>query len=295
VIYRIVHATEYLYGAPVSTSHHELHLLPRLSAHQHARGETLQISPAPGLRRDRVDVFGNRCTHVEIWEPHRRLSVVSRAEVEVIPPPPLGGEGARVDRPWEAVRDDARQPRTPGGLEAAGLVFASPYVPIDAEAGAYAAVSFTPGRPLLAAALELTARIHADFTYDAEATTVATPVAEVLRQRRGVCQDFAHLQIACLRALGLPARYVSGYLSTTPPPGRERVVGADASHAWVQVFSPDAGWIALDPTNDAVVTDRHVTVAWGRDFGDVTPIRGVIMGGGRHDLQVSVDVAPVSI
>ena len=290
MIYRIVHITEYSYRALVSTSHHELHLMPRSSPDQRARSEELEVTPAPAMRRDRGDAFGNRCTHLEIWEPHRSLTIVSRLEVEVgaaAPPSPAA------DSPWEEVRDGARRPRDRAWLEAAGFVFASPYVPTCEAAADYAAPSFPAGRPMLEATAELTARIHADFAYDQTATTVTTPVEEVLRRRRGVCQDFAHLEIACLRALGLPARYVSGYLATVPPPGRPRLVGADASHAWVAVFSPAAGWVALDPTNDLLVDDRHVTVAVGRDFGDVTPVRGVIMGGGEHDLRVSVDVAAI--
>jgi transglutaminase-like putative cysteine protease len=190
------------------------------------------------------------------------------------------------------VRDSVRRPRTRELLEAAGYAFESPYVTIVAEAAALAAPSFPAGRPLLEAVADLTRRIHADFTYDQRATTVSTPVSEVLANRRGVCQDFAHLQIACLRALGLPARYVSGYLSTTPPPGKPRLVGADASHAWLAVYVPGAGWVEFDPTNDVIPDDKHIVVAWGRDFGDVTPLRGVVMGGGSHSLRVSVDVSP---
>jgi transglutaminase-like putative cysteine protease len=223
-----------------------------------------------------------------MWAPHRALSVVSRTEVEVAPGPELV---AGASPAWELVRDQARRPRAAGWLDAAGFVFPSPYVTISTAAAAYASPSFTPGRPVLEAALELSSRIHADFTYDQRATTVATPVDEVLVRRRGVCQDFAHLALACLRALGVPARYVSGYLATTPPPGKQKVIGADASHAWLAVYSPDTGWLDLDPTNDVVPGERHITLGWGRDFGDVTPIRGVIMGGGDHDLHVSVDVS----
>ena len=170
--------------------------------------------------------------------------------------------------------------------------FASPHVPSSAAAREYALSSFAPGRPIAEAALDLTRRLHADFVYDSRATTIATPVDEVLHLRRGVCQDFAHVELACLRALGLAARYVSGYLVTKPPPGKEKLVGADASHAWLAIWVPGRGWLPLDPTNDVVPGEQHVTVAWGRDFSDVTPVRGVIMGGGRHDLWVSVDVSP---
>jgi transglutaminase-like putative cysteine protease len=292
MIYKIVHSTEYSYGALVSTSHHDLHLSPRPFARQRALAEELEVTPTPALRRDRVDSFGNRCAHLEIWEPHRRLSVVSRCEVEVLAADtdalPAGGGVA-----WETVRDGALQPRNPEGLEVAAFVFTSPYVPALPAAAAYAAPSFPAGRPILDGAFDLTKRIHRDFKYDTTATTIATPVEEVLRRRRGVCQDFAHLELACLRALGLPARYVSGYLATRPPPGKPRLVGADASHAWLDIYAPGIGWVGLDPTNDMRPDERHVTLAWGRDFSDVTPIRGVIMGGGEHELQVSVDVAPL--
>lgn len=290
MIHRVLHRTEYAYGAPVSTSHHELHLLPRATPRQRVLSEDLEIAPEPAARRDRLDMFGNRSTYVEMWAPHRSLSVTSRMDVEV-------GEAAPLDvsasPPWESVRDQARRPFSEEWLDAAGFVFASPYVSISTAAGAYATPSFTPGRPVLEAALDLSSRIHADFAYDPKATTVATPVEEVLVRRRGVCQDFAHLALSCLRALGLPARYVSGYLATTPPPGKEKVIGADASHAWLSVYCPGTGWLDLDPTNDVVPGERHIVVAWGRDFGDVTPIRGVIMGGGEHDLNVSVDVSPL--
>jgi transglutaminase-like putative cysteine protease len=290
MIYRITHLTEYLYDQPVSSSQHELHLLPRTSERQRCRSDGLEVTPPAAVRRDRPDYFGNRCTHLEIWEPHRRLAVLSTAEVELVP------EGASRELggpPWEAVRDAVRRPSGTATLEAAACAFESPYVTPLPEAAELAAPSFPAGRPILDAVADLTARIHAEFTYDPRATSVSTPVLEVLRHRRGVCQDFAHLQIACLRALGLAARYVSGYLSTTPPPGQPRLVGADASHAWLAVFCPGRGWVEFDPTNDVMPDDKHVTLAWGRDFGDVTPLRGVVMGGGNHALRVSVDVAPV--
>ncbi len=176
--------------------------------------------------------------------------------------------------------------------DAYSFVFDSPYVPRDEALADYAAPSFPPGRPLLAAVFDLTTRIHREFRYDPRATTVATPMRKVLARRAGVCQDFAHLQLGCLRALGLAARYVSGYLVTEPPPGKARLVGADASHAWLSVFCPAWGWIDCDPTNDQVPGDRHVTLAWGRDYDDVCPVRGIVLGGGRSTLKVSVDVVP---
>jgi transglutaminase-like putative cysteine protease len=191
------------------------------------------------------------------------------------------------------VRDEVRRPGAAERLEALELTFASPFIDIPDEAVRYGATSFTPGRPLLEAVADLTRRIYTELVYDPEATVNSTPVAEVLRLGRGVCQDFAHLQIACLRGLGLAARYVSGYLVTSPPPGQPRLIGADASHAWLSVYCPGAGWIPFDPTNDVIPDQKHITIAWGRDFGDVTPMRGVIVGGSHHELRVSVDVSVI--
>jgi transglutaminase-like putative cysteine protease len=289
MIHHVVHVTEYLYSERVSTSHHALHLLPRPTPAQACLREELAIAPVPAVRRDRLDDFGNRTTYVEIHEPHNNLRVTSSADVDVAPAPPLPATSA----PWEAVRDAVRAGADAEARAARAYAFASPHVPTAAAAARdYALPSFTAGRGLVEAARALTTRINKDFVYDSRATTIATPVDEVLTLRRGVCQDFAHVQLACLRALGLAARYVSGYLVTRPPPGKPRLVGADASHAWLAVFVPDLGWLPLDPTNDLVPGEQHITVAWGRDFSDVTPVRGVIMGGGRHDLWVSVDVSP---
>jgi transglutaminase-like putative cysteine protease len=288
VIHHVVHITEYLYSERVSTSQHDLHLLPRSTPDQRCLRDDLEIGPEPAMRREHTDDFGNRCTYVEIHEPHNNLRITSRADVDVAPRAPLPATSA----PWEEVRDALRAGADAEARAARAFSFRSPHVPTSREALAYAAPSFTPGRPIIEAARELTKRLHADFIYDSRATTISTPVDEVLRLRRGVCQDFSHVQIAALRAHGIAARYVSGYLVTTPPPGKPRLVGADASHAWLAVWAPDHGWIPFDPTNDLVPSELHITVAWGRDFSDVTPVRGVIMGGGRHDLWVSVDVTP---
>jgi transglutaminase-like putative cysteine protease len=293
MIHHVVHVTEYLYSERVSTSHHDLHLLPRATPTQRCLREELEIAPVPATRRERTDDFGNRCTYVEIHEPHNNLRVTSRADVEVVALPPLPAESA----PWEAVRDAARAGADPEAGAARQFLFASPHAPTASwpRAREYALPSFAPGRGIVEAARDLMTRIHKEFVYDSHATTIATPVDEVLQLRRGVCQDFAHVQISCLRALGLPARYVSGYLVTRPPPGKPRLVGADASHAWLAVWVPGQGnnaWLPLDPTNDLIPGEQHITVAWGRDYSDVTPVRGVIMGGGRHDLWVSVDVSP---
>jgi transglutaminase-like putative cysteine protease len=292
VIYRIVHETEYLYGDSVSTSHHLLHLAPRVFDRQIVRSAQLEVTPTPSVQSERTDYFGNRCTYFELQEPHRQLTVTSRREVEILPAPvPLPDDGGP---PWEEARDVVRRPRDVEELRTFELTLESPFARAPQEAVAYARESFPAGRPFLDAVADLTHRLHEDLTYDPKATVVSTPVSEVLRLRRGVCQDFAHLELACLRSLGLAARYVSGYLVTAPPPGQPRLIGADASHAWISVYCPDIGWISFDPTNDVIPDDKHITVAWGRDFGDVTPMRGVIVGGNRHDLRVSVDVEPIA-
>lgn len=289
MIYRVVHVTEYLYVDPVATSHHLLHLTPRETERQVSRREELSISPVPASRAERVDYFGNRTTYFEMQSSHRELTVESRREVELLALPPPASDGP----PWETVRDLVRRPQDAETLDACEMTYCSPFVRWSAEVARYAAPSFPAGRPLLDAVADLTHRIHEDLTYDPAATVVSTPVDEVLRLRRGVCQDFTHLELACLRAMGLPARYVSGYLVTMPAPGKPRLVGADASHAWLAVYCPGEGWIPTDPTNDVVPDQRHITIAWGRDFGDVTPMRGVIVGGSRHELRVSVDVSPL--
>jgi transglutaminase-like putative cysteine protease len=290
VIYRVSHLTEYLYSAPVSSSHHQLHLLPRRQGRQINRWEELSIDPTPTRQHERADYFGNRATHLEIQEAHRRLAVLSRSEIEVVP---AEATLPTIAPPWEVVREQVRQPRTAEQIDLYEFVFASPYVHVSPGVIDFAAGSFTPRRPIVEAAIDLMHRIHDEFVYDGQATTVSTPVDDVLASRRGVCQDFAHLALGCLRGMGLPARYVSGYLVTAIP-GQPRLVGADASHAWVQSYCPGVGWLDLDPTNDVIPTDKHITVAYGRDFGDVTPLRGVIMGGGRHELRVVVDVQPLA-
>lgn len=278
--FRVRHLTTYRYGEPVQLSHHAAHLRPRDVPGQSVGGVTLAIHPEPAVLHDgQRDYFGNPTTFFTIQEPHRTLAVEASFVVETGMQPPL----PPLDVAWDGVRD---QP----AAEAMDFLFASPQVPPLAEAGAYAARSFAPGRPLPEAAIELAARIHADFAFDAGATAVGTPLATVFGERRGVCQDFAHVGIACLRAMGLAARYVSGYIRTVPPPGRERLVGADASHAWLSVHLPGWGWLDLDPTNDAVAGAEHVVVAWGRDYDDVSPLRGVVLGGGDHKVEVAVDV-----
>ncbi len=286
----IVHRTTYAYADAVSTSHHEGRLAPRDSDQQRTHSHEIVIGPIPTARRERFDFFGNRTLHFSIREPHRILEVVATSIVEINRgrAPDLAASPA-----WNEVRDRLRQDRRRDVLDAYAFTFEPPLAKPTAALVDWAARSFAPGRPLLEATRELTHRIHSEFTYDPESTDVTTPVAEVFRRRRGVCQDFAHLQIAAMHAMGLPARYVSGYLLTRPPPGRVKLIGADASHARVGTFVPDFGWVDFDPTNDILPSDEHVTIAHGRAFSDVTPLNGVILGGGKHEVRVAVDVDPL--
>jgi transglutaminase-like putative cysteine protease len=221
---------------------------------------------------------------------HQKLSITAISKVEVAEPT---AEMTYDDTPWEQVRERLAMDRSAAVLDAYQFTFASPHVPLLAELADYAAPSFPSGAPLTPSVLDLTRRIHADFVYDSTATTISTPLDEVLALRRGVCQDFAQLQIGCLRSLGLAARYVSGYLLTTPPPGRKKLRGADASHAWLSVYLPSGHWLDVDPTNDLIPSDSHITLAWGRDYSDVCPIKGVFVGGGQHSMSVAVDVTAV--
>jgi transglutaminase-like putative cysteine protease len=285
--YHITHVTTYAYAEPVSLCQNVAHLVPRPCHRQRAEPPVLSITPDPAVIEDRVDFFGNPVCYFTVQEPHRELTVSVEHRVEVEPDPVPASSP-----PWELVRDRLPAERGAAWQDAYQFAFDSRFVAADRRYADYARPSFAPGRPALDAALDLMRRVHTDFVYDPRATTLATPVAEVFETRRGVCQDFAHLMLSGLRSLGLAARYVSGYLSTLPPPGKARAVGADATHAWVSLFCGDAGWVDLDPTNDTVPTDRHVLLAWGRDYEDVSPLKGVILGGGAHTVRVAVDVRP---
>ena len=289
--YHIEHQTRYTYGTRVATSQHVAYLRPRVLARQQVRSFELLCSPEPTHVGQRIDYFGNWAEHFTMLTPHVEMRVTSRSVVEVERRSPDVNPGQSV--PWEAVRESLIYRKGTGAGEAAQYAYASPYTTIAPELAAFARDAFPPGRPVVAAAVALMHRIYTEFTFEPSSTTIATPVTRVLVDRHGVCQDFAHLQISCMRSLGLPARYVSGYLLTTPPPGTPRLVGADASHAWLSVHCPDLGWIDLDPTNDLICDLRHITVAWGRDYGDVSPLRGVILGGAQHTLEVGVSVVPV--
>jgi transglutaminase-like putative cysteine protease len=290
MIYKIVHRTTYKYKYPVSVGSHVACLKPRtLARHRLAQSE-LQIIPSPAVVTERVDYFGNHQYIFTIEEPHDELIVEARSRVvmeEIARDPHLPSIA------WEDAVKSLPEDLSPEALEAYQFRFESPRIRLRPEFARYAKLSFIPGRPIVEALLDLTARIHHEFRFDSKVTTVRTPIEEVFRKKRGVCQDFAHIQIACLRSINLPARYVSGYLRTYPPPGQPRMVGADASHAWVSAFCPGLGWFDVDPTNDVVPSTGHVTIAWGRDFGDVSPLHGLILGGGAHTLKVGVDLEAI--
>lgn len=287
--YRLRHTTRYTYGAPVDLAAHMVHLRPRPLFGQHVVSDRIDTLPASARRRDGLDHFGNRVTWLFLDLSHATFELTTESVVDVgFPAPPA----AAVTPAWEAVVEQVRRPE---GWQAAEFSFDSPMAPARGDTRLYGAASFPAGRPILEGLLDLNARIKADFAYRTGATSVSTPVAEVMQRRIGVCQDFAHVMISALRGLGLPARYVSGYIRTRPPPGQPRRQGADQSHAWVGCWlGAEHGWVDLDPTNALVVADEHVVVGWGRDYGDVSPIRGVILGGGSHDLSVAVDLEPIT-
>jgi transglutaminase-like putative cysteine protease len=289
--YRVTHVTKYTGDEPVSVGHNEARLQPRQLPHQRCERHELAVSPTPSVQTSRNDYFGNVVACFSFNHGYDTLTVKSASEVSLMrrPAPPFGGASPV----WEWVRDDLRRHRSPRDLHACEFTFDSPQAGSLAELADYAQPSFSPGCPIVEAVTDLTARIRRDFRYMPQSTHVATRVQDVFRSGRGVCQDFAHLQIAALRSLGLAARYVSGYLRTYPPPGKPRLVGADASHAWLSVYCGEPGWIDVDPTNNMFPDQEHITVGWGRDFLDVSPLRGVYIGGGHHQLNVSVDVEPL--
>ena len=283
----ITHTTTYGYRSPVAVSHHLLRLAPRRLARQSPIAHSLEITPAAAATHRHIDYFGNEVAFVALEGVHRQLSITARSQVAVglafIPDP-------TETLAWESVRNLCQTDLSPPVLDASEFIFASPLVPLESAFRSYADASFPAGRPILEAVLDLSARIHGEFKFDSSATGVSTPPTQVLERRHGVCLDFAHLMIACLRSLGLPARYISGYLETLPPPGQAKLLGADASHAWMAFFCPGLGWIDVDPTNNVLPSMQHITLGWGRDYGDVSPIRGVLVGGDEHTLSVAVDV-----
>jgi transglutaminase-like putative cysteine protease len=285
--YRLTHITHYEYNDSVSLCHNEAHLVPRPTPFQTVVYNQLNISPLPSLQQDRVDFFGNPTTYFSIQFPHKQLSVTSESEVY------LQEIWYDVEKSpgWEQVRMILNSDSTnPNLLDARQFIFDSPFVAVTEKLRAYALPSFQPGRSILEATNDLMNRVFTEFVYDPHFTTIVTPLEDVLEHKRGVCQDFAHLMIGCIRSMGLAARYVSGYLETLPPPGQQKLQGSDASHAWLAVFVPELGWVDFDPTNNKIPYNQHITTAWGRDYSDVTPLKGIIFGGGDNILSVSVDV-----
>jgi transglutaminase-like putative cysteine protease len=287
MIYRATHTTMYMYSDPVSICHSEVHLCPREHPSQILFEHELTIAPEPDFTESRRDYFGNEVTYFSIHSPHETLTITSRSVVEVEETEP---PEATLSPKWETVREQLGEGVTGEQLDVAAFVYGSPQAPLAAAYADYARPCFPEGRPFLAAVAELTSKICREFEYDPRATSVTTPVDEVLEKRKGVCQDFAHLMIACLRSLGLPARYVSGYLRSG-----EKTVGAEASHAWVSVHCPVFGWQDFDPTNNVRPQGQHVTLAWGREYQDVTPVKGVALGGGEQIISVSVEVVPATV
>ena len=291
--YHVVHETRVAYQSPVTLSQQYLHLTPRPFPYQAIESHEVWVNPLENDGVDGMDYFGNKTRQLTITTPHQRLLVHAESTVALVQRHGL----ARISNTssWESLRDRLQLGMDPTMFDAYRYLYASPHVVASLELEAYARISYTPGRPQMDAALDLTQRIFDEFEFDDAATDISTPLEEVLRGRRGVCQDFAQLMIGCLRSLGLPARYVSGYILTHPPAGQPRLIGADASHAWVSVFCPGLGWVDFDPTNRCLVQHDHITLGWGRDFSDVTPMRGVVLGGGEQDLEVRVTVTPLPL
>ncbi len=306
MLLRVVHETRYRYTPAVETAHHVLVLKPASSAVQSLHDFALDIDPPPATRRDGCDVFGNARTYVSLQAPHGRLRVVSTSTVETRAGALDGSRAGNFGEsmPWEQVREHFRYRAGAAYDSASEFLFASPYAPREDAFEQFAKPSFKDGRPLLQAAHDLMRRIHEAVQYESDSTEVGTPALDALMQGKGVCQDFAHIMVACCRAMGLPARYVSGYLLTHPPPGMPRLIGSDASHAWASVYVPGeqtgdppqkGRWVDFDPTNNRAPGEDYVTLATGRDFLDVSPLRGVIRGGARHVLDVAVTVEPVDM
>jgi len=296
MLLHVTHETRYEYAPPVETAQHLAHLKPLATDSQRLVSHKLSIDPPPAQRSEQADLYGNTRAFFALEATHDKLVVTAESVVETsvpVLPPAVARE-----LPWESVRERFRFRKDATFDAASEFVFPSPYVPRHDDFTAYARASFVPGRPAFDVAMDLTERMYEDFAYDADSTEINPPAVEALAQRKGVCQDFAHIMIACFRTMGLPARYVSGYLLTQPPPGQPRLVGADASHAWVSVYLPGegnsaGGWADFDPTNGRQPGEDYVTLAIGRDYSDVSPMRGVLHGGARHTLRVGVTVQPV--
>jgi transglutaminase-like putative cysteine protease len=285
----VSHSTTYSYRLPVAQSHHAVHLEPRPLPRQSVIHHSLLIDPAPVTRSVVIDDFGNPTLLLRIDEEHTEFGIHARSTVELVPPPQIDLDATC---PWEHVQELARRPNLEFDADVLQFTCRSRQTPISRDLLAFVKPLFPAGRPVLVGAMELTRRIFNEFKFDPAATDISTPISRVLEMRRGVCQDFAHLSIAALRALGVPARYVSGYLLTRPPPGQSKLKGADASHAWLSVWAPETGWVDFDPTNGIMPSTEHVTVAYGRDYDDVCPISGILLGGADQRMTVAVDVEP---
>ena len=288
--FAVSHATSYEYQCGVSLSQHLMRLRPRATPRQNLFKYELQVEPGSKDSFEYLDYHGNPTLFLTVEGPHSRFLTRSQFEIEITPPARIPPSETPA---WERVRDQARGMQQGAALAASEFLFDSPLIKSSEAFADYAWPSFTKSRPILEAALELTARIYEEFTFDSTATDVTTPIAKALKEKRGVCQDFAQVQIACFRSIGLPARYISGYINTSPPPGQPKLAGTDASHAWVSMYCPGLGWFDLDPTNNLIPTVEHITVAWGRDYSDISPVRGVTLGSGGHALKVTVDVQPI--
>ncbi|MCS6972080.1 MAG: transglutaminase family protein [Leptospiraceae bacterium] len=286
--YCVTHTTLYSYSEEVSHCQNIAYLLPQSDDRQECGRTEFTIVPPPAVLAEHVDYFGNRYLYFAIEEPHHRLQVTARTHVKT-------GNATQPDLaqtpPWDDLVVALRTPTRSADIAAAEFIYSSPFVPLAAEFAEYARPSFAPGRAVAEAAFDFIRRIHRDFRYAQKTTTILTPLVEVFRKRQGVCQDFAHFAIAALRSLGLAARYVSGYIETYPPPGKAKLRGSDASHAWISVYIGDGVWLDFDPTNGKVITEEFIVTARGRDFGDVSPLKGILFGGGKHTLKVEVDVA----
>ena len=294
--YQITHETHYLYASPVSLSQQLLHLQPRQMPYQVTLAQSMTIEPEPSDSFATLDSFANPCLRLAFNQPHSQLRVIAKMTVEVHRREQQ--KQFSQSMAWEELVALCRYQGAQAALDeqliaALPFCFQSPYIPLKHQFADYARPCFSANKPVMEAVQALMTKIFDEFTFDSEATHIGTPLLDVLKNKRGVCQDYAHFMLACLRSLGIPARYISGYLLTHPPQGQPRLIGADASHAWVSVFCPHIGWIDFDPTNNLIPELEHITLAWGRDFSDVSPLRGVILGGGKHKLAVKVTVMPI--
>jgi len=288
--FRVRHVTHYKYASRVTSCYNLANIVPRDTRRQRCLSNRITVSPQPAVTHSRTDYFGNQAYHFEIQRAHNELVVTAESDIQISDQ--VQGLNLDLGISYGQALHHLRNNTSPQALEAREYLLSSPMVECTEELAQYAQPSFIPDRSLKSCVNDLTSRIFNDFAYDPDFTTIATPLAEVLAHRRGVCQDFAHLQVGCLRSAGIPAKYVSGYIETLPAPGKEKLVGADATHAWVAYFCPDEGWVEFDPTNDTAANNQHIVTAFGRDYFDVTPIKGVIFGGGKSPLlNVSVDVS----